>query len=123
MNSLSTFLPVSARMLLLLSCLWISACREKAAQPEQVESEAAPTVIPELKFSDEQITALQGEIAEGRQNIENIEAFVQMEREKLEEDPDYEQSFMLEALEEQQAIREMVESVEKSLQDIAPVKE
>ena len=36
----------------------------------------------------------------GQQNIEDIEAFVVMERAKLEDDPDYDQSFLLEALDE-----------------------
>lgn len=111
------------RVILLVAIFCLGACREQAARPEQVETEAAPTLIPELKLSDEQIAELQHEIAEGRQNIENLEAFVQMERDKLKENPDYEQSFMLEAMEEQQSIREKIESVEKSLQQTAPVKE
>jgi hypothetical protein len=42
-----------------------------------------------------------------------------MERAKLEENPDYEQSFMLEALEEQKGIREKVESGEERLREFS----
>jgi len=42
-----------------------------------VDTAANPTVTEQEEVSDERITALQSEIQEGRQNIENIEAFVQ----------------------------------------------
>jgi DNA-directed RNA polymerase specialized sigma24 family protein len=124
MNPLSTIFPVSARVLLLLSCLWISACRENSRQADAVDTEAKPTVTEQEEGRpDESITALQREIEEGRQNIENIEAFVEMERAKLEENPDYEQAFMLEALEEQEAARKKVEADERRLRELMPGKE
>ncbi len=123
MKLLSTFLPVSARILLLSSGFWIGACRENLRQADTVDSEANPTVTQQEKSPDESITTLQREIQEGRQNIEDIEAFVQMERAKLEENPDYEQSFMLEALEEQKGIREKVEDGEERLRELIPAKE
>lgn len=123
MKPLFNTLRLSARMLLLLSCVWISACRENPRQADTVDTEAKPTVTQQEELPDDRIKALQREIEEGRQNIENIEAFVEMERAKLEDDPDYEQAFMLEALEEQQAIREVVEAGEKSLRELAPKKE
>ncbi len=123
MKPFSTFLPVSARMLLLLSCIWIGACRENPRQADPVDTEAKPTVTQQEESPDERITALQREIEEGRQNIENIQAFVDMERAKLEDNPDYEQSFMLEALEEQKGIREKVESGEERLRELTPAKE
>ena len=119
MKPFFTFLPVSARMLLLMSCIWICACREKPPQADPVDTEVNPTVTQQVESPDERITALQREIQEGRQNIENIEAFVQMERAKLEENPDYEQSFMLEALEEQKEIRDKVESGEERLGELS----
>lgn len=119
MKPLSTFLPVSTRMLLLSSGIWICACRENPRQADTVDSEANPTVTQQEELPDERITALQREIQEGRQNIDNIEAFVQMERAKLEENPDYEQSFMLEALEEQKGIREKVEAGEERLREFS----
>ena len=123
MKPFFNFLPVSARMLLLSSGFWICACREKPRQANPLDSEANPTVTQQEESPDERITSLQREIQEGRQNIENIEAFVQMERAKLEENPDYEQSFMLEALEEQKGIREKVEDGEERLRELTPGKE
>ncbi len=123
MKPLSIFLSVSARMLLLMSCVWICACREKPPQADPVDTEVNPTVTQQEESPDERITALQREIQEGRQNIEDIEAFVQMERAKLEENPDYEQSFMLEALEEQKGIREKVEDGEERLREFSSKKE
>jgi hypothetical protein len=110
-------------MLLLLSCVWISACRENPRQADAVETEAKPTVTQQEQAPNESVTALQREIEEGRQNIENIEAFVEMERAKLEDDPDYEQAFMLEALEEQEAAREKVEADERRLKELMPGEE
>lgn len=123
MKPFFNFLRPSARMLLLSSGLWMCACRENPRQADTVESEVSPTVTQQEKLPDESITKLEREIEEGRQNIENLEAFVQMERAKLEENPDYEQSFMLEALEEQEEIRKAVESGEKSLRELMPEKE
>lgn len=119
MKPLSTFLSVSARMLLLLSCVWISACREKPHQADEVDIEVKPTVMQQEPVTDESIKALQREIDEGRQNIENIEAFVEMERAKLEDNPDYEQAFLLEALDEQQGVREKVEADERRLRELS----
>lgn len=92
---------------------WIAAGKE-VVKPE---SEAGPTAKAVL--SKEQIEKLQSEIDSDRQSIDNIEAFVDMERAKLKENPDYEQSFMLEALEEQRVLREKVEADEKVLKEIA----
>gem|GEM_PF-4422231 len=52
-------------------------CRENSRQTDTVDTAANPTVTEQEEVSDERITALQSEIQEGRQNIENIEAFVQ----------------------------------------------
>lgn len=66
---------------------------------------------------------LEREIEAGRQNIENFEAFVEMERAKLEENPEYDPSFLEEALHEQQEVREAVESGEKRLKELTPASE
>ena len=123
MKPFSTFLPLSARMLMLSSVFWIGACRENSRQVDTVATEAKPTVTQEEKLPDERITALQSEIQAGRQKIENIEAFVQMERAKLEDNPDYSRSFLEKALGEQQEIRETVESGERRLLEFLPGRE
>lgn len=123
MTLFSTFFSVFARLLLLSSGFWICACRENLREADTVEPDAKPTVTQQEEPPDERITALQREIEEGRQNIEDIEAFVEMERAKLEENPDYEQAFMLEAMEEQKGIGEKVEAGEKRLMELMPVKD
>jgi vacuolar-type H+-ATPase subunit I/STV1 len=123
MKPFSPFLPVSARMLLLSSGFWLCACRENPRQADAVDSEAKPTVTPQEEPPDERINELQREIEAGRQNIENIEAFVEMERAKLEKNPDYDPSFLEQALHEQQEVREAVESGEKRLKELTPSKD
>jgi len=123
MKPFSTFLPVSSRILLLSSGFWICACRENSRQVDTVDSELKPTVTDQKESPDESINALQSEIEAGRQKIENIEAFVQMERAKLKENPDYSTSFLQKALGEQQEIRQTVESSEKRLREFIPEKE
>ena len=123
MKPFSTFHSVSARMLLLSSGLCVCACRENPRQGDAVDSEAKPTVTQQEEPSDDRINELQREIESGRQNIEDIEAFVEMERAKLEENPDYDTSFLEGALQEQQEVREAVESGEKRLKELTPVNE
>lgn len=110
-------------MLLLSSGLCICACRENPRQADAVDSKAKTTVTQQEGPPDERINELQREIEAGRQNIENFEAFAEMERAKLEENPEYDPSFLQEALHEQQEIREAVESGEKRLKELTPAKE
>lgn len=110
-------------MLLLYLGMCVCACRENPRQADAVDSEAAPTVTQQEEASDERIEELQREIESGRQNIENFEAFIEMERAKLEENPEYDASFLEEALHEQQEVREAVESGEKRLKELTPSKE
>jgi vacuolar-type H+-ATPase subunit I/STV1 len=123
MKPLFHFLPMSVRLLLLSLGFWICACRENPRQPDKVESEAIATVTQHEEATDERITELKREIETGRQNINDIEAFADMERAKLKENPEYDSSFLEQALQEQQQIRETVEEGEKSLKELSPVKE
>jgi len=137
MKPFSNLFPVLARMLLLSFAFCIGACRENPRQADPVDSEIDTTSGPQEASSvheadtpgemdssedtpspDEQITELRRTIESGREHIENLEAFVQMERAKVENDPDYQQSFLEEALAEQQEIREAVESGEIRLQEL-----
>ena len=118
MKAVSSFLPVFAGMLLLLG-FCMGGCRGKNRLVESVDSEVSSTAIQREVLSPEEIKKLESEIASGRQNIENIEAFVQMEREKVKEDSNYDTSLLQEALNEQQGIKEAVESGEKRLKEIA----
>lgn len=127
------------RILLLSSGFWLGACRENPRQPDSVDSEAETTAVgqeaspakeggaageegkegstEDSASPDEEVAELRREIESGRQNIEDIEAFVEMERAKVEDDPDYDRSFLLEAVDEQREIREAVESNEKRLRE------
>ena len=131
------FLSVFARILLLSFGFFIGACRENPREAEPVDPDTRATLeqqqappaqdtntpgkvdSSEASASpDEQITELRRTIESGRETIESLEAFVQMERAKVENDPGYETSFLEEALAEQQEIREAVESGEKRLQEL-----
>lgn len=131
------FISMFARVLPLSLVFFIGACRENPRETEPAETDAhaaseqreaspghkadTPGEVDSSEAPpspDEQITELQRTIEAGRETIENLEAFVQMERTKVENDPDYEQSFLEEALAEQQQIREAVESGEKRLQEL-----
>jgi vacuolar-type H+-ATPase subunit I/STV1 len=123
MRPLFHFFPMFARLLLLSLGFWICACRDNPPQTDKVESEAIPTVTQQEETTDERITELKREIETGRQNINDIEAFAEMERAKLKENPDYDSSFLEQALQEQQQIRETIEEGEKSLKELSPVQE
>lgn len=137
MTSVPQNISVFARVLPLSLVFFIGACRENPREIESAESdthvtaeqrEASPVqeadTPGEVNSSeaspspDEQITALQRTIESGRETIDSLEAFVQMERAKVENDPDYETSFLEEALAEQREMREAVESGEKRLQEL-----
>lgn len=91
---------------------WIAAGKEVVKpdlKPDHAEA-AVPTAADTKKLNEE--------IEQGRRNIRDIEAFVQMERAKLEENPDYDPSFLEEALGERQGILEKVEEAEARLKEI-----
>jgi len=96
-----------------------SAARQEASTAEEQDGEPGKLGSTEdAPATDEQITELRREIESGRQNIEDLEAFAQMERTKLENDPDYDPSFLQEALQEQEHLRETIESGESRLQEL-----
>lgn len=128
MKSFSLLSCLSARLLLLSSVFWIGACGENSRQAKSADATEAGRDASAVKEegeaggspnSDGQIAELRREIESGRQNIQNLDAFVQMERAKVENDPDYDPSFLLDALNEQQQIREDVELGEKRLQELS----
>jgi hypothetical protein len=71
----------------------------------------------ELSEKKELISKLERQIDEKNQTIEDLEAFVEMERAKLEENPDYEQSFLIEALDEQRTIRDSIGTDQAKLKE------
>jgi hypothetical protein len=130
MKPFPAILSASVRILLLSSGLWIGGCRDNPRQAHSGDSAANTASVSQetgegtaspkdSPSTDGQLTELRREIQARRQNVEDIEAFVQMERAKLEEDPDYDQSFMLDALEEQQELREAIESGENRVEELS----
>ncbi len=117
MQALSAFLSTSARVLLASCCIWIGACRESPRDAESDHSET--TAAQEASSAVEEVTALRREIQEREQTVEDLQAAVDMERAKLEEDPDYDQSFLLDVLEEQEELRESIKADMKRLEAIS----
>ena len=117
MQALSAFLSTSARVLLASCGIWIGACRES---PRDAEPDHSETTTPrEASSAVEEVTALRREIQQREQTVEDLQAAVDMERAKLEEDPDYDQSFLLDVLEEQEELRESIEADMKRLEAIS----
>lgn len=92
------------------------ACRDNpraeatAATPDPIQA-APPTNAPEIE-------ALQREIEQREQSIGDLEAVVVMERAKVVENPDYDQSFLNESLHEQENERVEIERARKRLEEL-----
>lgn len=94
------------------------ALDEATSSPETVDGKEEPPAENQPS-TEEKIAELRREIDSGKQEVENLEAFVQMERAKLDDDPEYDRSFMLEALEEQEQFKDKVEKSEARLEEMA----
>lgn len=144
MKSLPFLISLAGRVILVLGAFFLSACRESAGEagkgdsetmsatsieepaPPEEEEEAVDEVVDPpggLAGSEEQIIELQREIDSQRQTVEDLQAAVDMERAKLEEDPEYDQSFLLEVMDEQQEIREAIETGQARLDELSRPKE
>jgi hypothetical protein len=86
--------------------------RETSSAPEEADPSEDPT------SSDEQMTELRSKIDSQRQTVDDLQAAVEMERAKLKENPDYDQSFLMDTLDEQQGIKDAIESGEKRLEQM-----
>jgi hypothetical protein len=127
---------MAVRVLLVSAGVLFVGCRESArdadkgdsgfVDPAPQGSTSSPAPAPgneeastEIQPStEEEIAELRREIDSGKQGIEDIEAFVQMERAKLDEDPEYDRSFMLDALDEQEQLKEAIETGEARLEEL-----
>lgn len=122
-------------LLLLTSGLWLSACREIPDETEALASEtpasaategraaaeddSAPVGSSEVTASpSEEVSELRREIQSQKQTVEDLQAAVDMEHAKLEENPDYDQSFLLEVQDEQEQLRSTIETDEARLQEL-----
>jgi len=110
---------MAVRVLLLSVGVLSAGCgeRESPSSPEMAaDNKVSPAKIQPP--ADEEIAELRREIDAGKQAVEDIEAFVQMERAKLDEDPEYDKAFMLEALHEQEQLKEVIETGEARLEGL-----
>lgn len=116
MTPLPRILPLIS--LILLGCDQAKEKANPAAAPQpSVDSSS------EALAKEEEIAATAAKIEELERRIENstnlisdMEAFVLMERAKLEDDPDYNRSFMEEALADQEEQRELIKRAREELE-------
>lgn len=90
------------------------SCQRKTGN-DSVPARADPTPQPPASLPPEEISRLQNEIDRREQNIQDLEAAVAMERAKLEENPDYDPSFLHEVLQEQERDRQEIEAARRQL--------
>ena len=131
MKSTSELHPLAACVLALSLSIWLGACRESPGQgdtdqpqsPAAASAEEPSTAAEEPAPEDpgvlqEQISGIQREIDSRKRTIEDLQAAVEMEQAKLQENPDYDQSFLLGVMEEQQELREAIEADETRLEEL-----
>lgn len=112
-------ISVAASCLVALFVISASACRESPPEADAEPAEAAAVPSPvEPSPPDEKITELRREIEAQRQSVDDLQAAVDMEHAKLDEDPEYDQSFLLDVLEEQDELREEIKEGEARLKEL-----
>ncbi len=114
MNLSDRPLPVAT----LIACLSLCACRDTPQEDRATDLETASPEItnsPAPASTEKEITGLQREIKAHEQTIEDLGAAVVMERAKLDDDPEYDQSFLNSVLEEQDQERLKIEEAEERI--------
>lgn len=111
MKHLTPLLSIALLSLSLGACKKVTI--ERPAE-EETASEARPAKQDESVQIE--IEELEREVETSKQIIEDLEAAVLMERAKVQDDPDYDQSFLLETLEDQQREREDIEEAQKRIE-------
>ena len=85
-----------------LSILLLSACRKSEVRATTISSTSKPQpTADELAAMETRVKQLEREIESSTQIIDDLEAAVDMERTKLEDDPNYDQSFLNEIFADQ----------------------
>jgi len=106
----------SAGFLLFTTMAGLCFCSCKkvtVSRPAQQESSAEAG-----RDKREEIAGLERGIETSKQIIQDLEAAVLMERAKLADDPDYDQGFLIETLNEQQQEREKIENAQKRIGEL-----
>ncbi len=118
----------------LIACLSLGACREQheehsvsdpKATPSEVTSSAGHSPAQEEPTSSEAPVSLQQEIADlqrsiktREQTVEDLDAVVAMERDKVDDNPDYESPILQETLHEQEQERLEIEKAQIQLKTL-----
>ncbi len=114
--SMKHLLPIVLISLSLCACRKVTnegPSHEEAASTQQ--SAAKPEIDDALK---QQIEELEAKIENSKNLISDMEAFILMERAKIEDKPDYDQSFMEEALNDQDEQREIIGEALKQIEKL-----
>ena len=114
--------PMKHLLPIVLISLSLCACRKVASDSPSHEgaastqqSAAKPEIEDALKL---QIEELEAKIENSKNLISDMEAFILMERAKIEDNPDYDQSFMEEALNDQDEQREIIGEALKQIEKL-----
>ena len=111
---------------ILLSALLLSACSEKADNPKSQNSgakhpdETQSIGVEQHEELNALIEKLEHEIESSMQIIDDLQAAVVMEEAKLQDDPNYDQSFLQETLADQEREREDINKAQKQLKNLKP---
>ena len=108
-------LPLAA----LFTCLSLVSCRERQPSAGPDPNTPKPEAVGQVDAaSAKEIEALQLEIERSEHAIGDLEAAVVMERAKVADDPDYDQSFLNETLAEQEGKRAEIEEARKRIEEL-----
>ena len=102
--------------LLPFSALLLFACKKSE---ESTDSKpVAALTEEEIAAKEAKIEELENEIENSTNLISDMDAFIMMERAKIEDNPNYDQSFMEEALSDQDEQREKIKTAQKALKEL-----
>jgi GTPase Era involved in 16S rRNA processing len=102
-----------SKILILFAAGLVFLACSRVEKAESVEKAKTP------ERTSEEVERLRGEIESGQQTVEDLQAFLEMEEAKLEENPEYTQEFLLEALHEQQQAKESIQENRELLKELA----
>ncbi len=91
---------------------------EALAKGEALAKEEATPTVEEVAAKEARIDELERDIENSTNLISDMDAFILMERAKIEDNPDYDQSFMEEALADQDEQREIIKKAQEELQNL-----
>lgn len=119
MTAFPRFLSVGIVSLCLFACEEKSSDPEQRLPPEPMDGSQFESDLEQLRSTEERINKLQREVESSVQVIEDLNAAVLMERAKLEDDPDYDQTFLKETLDDQEREKLKIEQALKQIETLS----